>query len=125
MVVVDFWATWCQPCTESFPHMVQMSHQFPKEQVVFLSLSIDELDNQEKVEKFLNDVGAYEIQNLLTKLGGQPSVDAFDLSAGVPCYKLYGRQGKLRYQFAAQADSRLKILELSEFDAKLREVLAE
>lgn len=125
VVAVDFWATWCRPCKEAFPHMVELSRQFPQEQAVFVSLSVDEVSDQQKVEKFLQDAGARRMQNLMSKLGGAPSMEPFDLSAGVPCYKLYDRQGQLRYQFAAEGDPDKNLLSMDEFDIKLREVLAE
>ena len=28
IVVVDLWATWCIPCIERFPHMVELYHRY-------------------------------------------------------------------------------------------------
>ena len=27
VVLVDFWATWCEPCTKNFPHIVELHHK--------------------------------------------------------------------------------------------------
>src|SRR6478735_3968987 len=40
VVVVDFWATWCKPCKESFPAYEKMSAEKPD--VAFVGISIDE-----------------------------------------------------------------------------------
>lgn len=40
VVVVDFWATWCKPCKESFPAYQKLSGEKPD--VTFVGVSIDE-----------------------------------------------------------------------------------
>src|SRR6478736_8996074 len=40
VVVVDFWATWCKPCKESFPAYQKLSNEKPD--VTFVGVSIDE-----------------------------------------------------------------------------------
>ncbi|RJP32133.1 MAG: hypothetical protein C4527_06555 [Candidatus Omnitrophota bacterium] len=37
---VNFWATWCEPCVEEMPHIVELYEQF-KEQVDFIAISVD------------------------------------------------------------------------------------
>lgn len=41
-VVVDFWATWCQPCKASMPHLDQLQDRYAKNGLVVLGLSIDD-----------------------------------------------------------------------------------
>lgn len=40
VTVIDFWATWCVPCIERFPHMVELSHEYPN--VRFISVNLDD-----------------------------------------------------------------------------------
>ena len=42
VVVVDFWATWCQPCLEAMPAYDAIARAFQDEDVVFIALSLDE-----------------------------------------------------------------------------------
>lgn len=42
ITVIDFWATWCIPCIERFPHMVEMSNRYPPDQVRFVSVNLDD-----------------------------------------------------------------------------------
>lgn len=39
VVIVNFWATWCEPCAEEFPSMVKLLEKFPE--VVILAVSHD------------------------------------------------------------------------------------
>lgn len=46
-VLIDVWATWCGPCKQQFPFMQKLEEAFKDEDIVFLSLSIDILDDKE------------------------------------------------------------------------------
>ncbi len=41
-VVLNFWASWCQPCIEEAPSLEQMAKQLDGSNVVILGVSIDE-----------------------------------------------------------------------------------
>ncbi len=50
VVLVDFWATWCDPCTESFPFYSQLAADYSGDLVV-VAVSLD--SDKEKVREFL------------------------------------------------------------------------
>lgn len=53
VVFVNFWATWCGPCVEETPHIVELYHEFKGKNVKFLSISVDEgADAQLLVDEF-------------------------------------------------------------------------
>lgn len=41
-VVIDVWATWCQPCQVQAPHFDGMAEQYTSQDVAFVALSIDD-----------------------------------------------------------------------------------
>lgn len=50
IVIVDFWASWCLPCAESFPVMDELQKKYG-DRVVILAVNVDE--QAAKMEKFL------------------------------------------------------------------------
>lgn len=41
VVLLDFWATWCEPCREALPHMKEIAKKFQGQPLVMLSISLD------------------------------------------------------------------------------------
>lgn len=42
-LVINFWATWCQPCLKEIPEFIQLQKQYEKKNVQFIGIAIDEL----------------------------------------------------------------------------------
>jgi len=51
VVLLDFWATWCGPCKESFPVMEKLQAEYGDQGFVVLAVSVDE--KAKAVEKWL------------------------------------------------------------------------
>src|SRR5438874_13814823 len=45
IVVLNFWATWCPPCIEEMPSLVQMQKQLQDKGVAVLAVSVDDDDD--------------------------------------------------------------------------------
>ncbi len=55
VVVVDFWATWCAPCKESFPAYQRLAQKFGSKLTV-IGISVDE--DPAGIPKFAKETGA-------------------------------------------------------------------
>jgi cytochrome c biogenesis protein CcmG/thiol:disulfide interchange protein DsbE len=60
IVVLNFWATWCPPCVEEMPSLVQMQQRLKDKGVVVLAVSLDA--DGDAYHKFIKDHGV----NLIT-----------------------------------------------------------
>lgn len=101
-VLVDFWATWCGPCLELFPHTVELHRRFGDLGLAVITVSFDNVDNRPAVENFLADHNA-TMENYLSVYGVGPlAFTAFGIDDGaVPHVRLYDRKGKLHRTFSS------------------------
>lgn len=57
LTVIDFWATWCKPCVNSIPKLVELASSYKPEEVSFLAISIDSPRNLSKIRPFAESAG--------------------------------------------------------------------
>jgi thiol-disulfide isomerase/thioredoxin len=100
VVLVDFWATWCMPCVQQFPHTVELAHEYQPRGLAVMTVSMNEPEEEPDVLEFLKRHDA-DVDNLLSKYGGgSEAIEAFGLPGSVPCYRVYDRHGALRHEFS-------------------------
>jgi thiol-disulfide isomerase/thioredoxin len=56
VVVVDFWASWCGPCRQSFPWLNSIAQKYGDRGVVVVGVNVDR--ERSAAERFLKDVPA-------------------------------------------------------------------
>jgi len=54
IVVVNFWATWCGPCNDEMPMIVEMEKEYRSRGVVFLAASLDDSKTKSRIPDFLS-----------------------------------------------------------------------
>ena len=57
LTVIDFWATWCQPCVRSIPELNKIAGEVKDLGVEFVGISIDGPRNQSKILPFVRSMG--------------------------------------------------------------------
>jgi thiol-disulfide isomerase/thioredoxin len=125
VVLIDFWATYCEKCREVFPHTVELSRTLADKGLVVLSVSCDDANRVDEALTFLRTHGG-KFQHLRSVHGSdeQTFVD-FEIDGGaLPHYKLYDRKGLLRHTIAA-GDPSGEPFDLATLDKAIEELLAE
>jgi thiol-disulfide isomerase/thioredoxin len=96
IVVVDFWATWCLPCLERFPRMVELSESYAAHGVTFIAFSLDDIEDEGALrfaERFAGEQGG-RIEHYVTTEKIPTAFEKLGL-LGIPAVYVYDRGGKL------------------------------
>src|ERR1700682_6052640 len=56
VVYIDFWASWCGPCRQSFPWLDNLVHEYASRNFVVIGVNVDR--DRERAERFLNAIPA-------------------------------------------------------------------
>ncbi|HVK53820.1 MAG TPA: TlpA disulfide reductase family protein [Burkholderiales bacterium] len=54
VLLINFWATWCSPCREEIPHLIEAQKRYSAKGVEIIGIAID---TSEKVEPFSRKMG--------------------------------------------------------------------
>lgn len=93
VVVLNFWATWCAPCVEEMPSLVQLQQRFKNKGVTVVGVSID-VDNY-AYHKFLKD---YKIDFLTVRDPDQKTASLYGTFKWPETY-IIDRNGIVRRKF--------------------------
>jgi thiol-disulfide isomerase/thioredoxin len=103
LTLVNFWATWCPPCVEEFPELLKF-HQKWKDKGVHLKLiSADDLEEREKVKKFLTSRGV-DFKTYIKDEDDDDFTKQVDpkWKGALPTSFLFDSSGKILYRWDSQ-----------------------
>ena len=89
VVYVDFWASWCGPCKQSFPFMNELQAKYRAQGFEVLAINLDV--KRDEADKFLAEVPA---QFTVAFDAKGDSAKRFEIK-GMPSSYLIGRDGKV------------------------------
>lgn len=97
VVLVNFWATWCDPCREEMPALVSASKGFSSKDVAVALVSTDSLKKTPDVQKFLASGKIPFVCWQAKSPDPQRFINAVDKSwnGDVPYTLVYDRKGEL------------------------------
>jgi cytochrome c biogenesis protein CcmG, thiol:disulfide interchange protein DsbE len=96
VVVLNLWATYCAPCIEELPSLLEMQKRMPEIAVVAVSIDQD----PDVYHKFLTDHHV----DLLTVRDEEMRVNALYGTAQIPETYIIDRQGIVRRKFVSAQD---------------------
>jgi len=97
VLLVNFWATWCEPCREEMPALVAAAKEFPAKDVAVTLVSTDSLKKTPDVQKFLRAEKISFVCWQAKSSDPQRFIEAVDKSwnGAVPYTLVYDRKGEL------------------------------
>jgi thiol-disulfide isomerase/thioredoxin len=100
-LLVNYWATWCDPCRDEFPDLVKIDAQFRPKGLDFIAVTLDDLaDIKTGVPKFLREMHAQMPVYLLNLSDPEPAINMVDPKWGgaLPATFLYNAKGEVVYK---------------------------
>src|SRR5204863_1082782 len=100
-LLVNFWATWCDPCREEFPDLVKLDADYKGKPLNFIAISLDDItDIKSEVPKFLNQMKATMPVVLLNVKDPEPAIKVVDATwdGQLPATFLYDKDGHVVFR---------------------------
>ena len=106
MLLVDFWATWCQPCLQEFPEFETMYRMYGHRPFDLVTVSVNYPDEKAGVLKALERQHATTTNLLFGSTDIYALMAAFDpdWNAAVPYTMLIGPKGEVLYKRQGPVD---------------------
>jgi len=112
-LLVNFWATFCDPCRDEFPDLVKINNDYGAQSLEFFTVSLDDMSEINKeVPKFLDAMKAKMPAYLLNVNDPEPAINLVDRKwrGDLPATYLYNEKGEIVYKHIG----RVNIAELRE-----------
>jgi thiol-disulfide isomerase/thioredoxin len=100
-LLVNFWATWCEPCREEFPDLVRINRDYDERRLDFITVSLDDPEEIEtSVPEFLREMKALMPSYLLNVADPETAIQFVDpeWKGGLPGTFLYDASGRLVFK---------------------------
>ncbi len=111
-LLVNFWATWCDPCREEFPDLVKIDKDYRGKGLEFVAISLDDVTELKTgVPEFLQLMRATMPVYLLDENDPGPAITLVDpkWSGALPATILYDHKGIIVYKhFGRFRDAELR-----------------
>src|ERR1044071_1592387 len=107
-LLVNFWATFCDPCRDEFPDLVKIDKEYRPQSLEFVTVSLDDIDQlKTDVPKFLSSMKATMPAYLLNVSDPEPAINFIDRrwQRDLPATYLYNEKGEVVYKHIGRVNT--------------------
>jgi thiol-disulfide isomerase/thioredoxin len=107
-LLISFWATWCDPCREEFPDLVQIDRDYKARGLEFVIVSLDDLsDIKTIVPQYLKKMRAQMPAYLLNVPDPEPAIKFVDAEwgGGLPATFLFDARGQIVFKHMGRVNA--------------------
>ncbi|TGL04651.1 TlpA family protein disulfide reductase [Leptospira levettii] len=94
VIVLDFWATWCEPCAKAVPTINEWKHSVSETDFIFRGINTDTTEPLDKIKKDMIRLK----MSYPTLLDKDWKMTDFYKVEGIPCVLVFDRSGKIVYR---------------------------
>lgn len=110
VVLVDFWATWCDPCRAEIPHFIELQNKYRDQGFRVVGISMD--DSSGPVREFYQQFK----MNYPVAMGSAKLAERFGGVLGLPVSFLIGRDGRIYARHVGETEA-------SVFESEIKQLL--
>src|SRR5215212_2943811 len=107
-LLVNFWATFCDPCRDEFPDLVKIDKDYLPHALEFVTVSLDDVSEiKNEVPKFLDSMKATMPAYLLDASDPEPAINLVDRKwrGDLPATYLYNEKGEIVYKHIGRVNT--------------------
>jgi thiol-disulfide isomerase/thioredoxin len=92
VLVLDFWATYCPPCIEEIPHLMELQAKYGPDQIRVIGLHVGGEEDQPKIPEFVDRL---KITYPLGTPDDSLTAYVFGADSAIPQTAVFDRSGRL------------------------------
>ncbi len=93
VLIVNHWATWCEPCRREIPMFMDVRQQYMEQGLELIGLAHDD---EEDVRRYVDSMGMDYPQLLADPARGQVWMASLGANGSLPLTLIFDREGRLR-----------------------------
>jgi thiol-disulfide isomerase/thioredoxin len=93
VLIVNLWATWCGPCRQEIPHLIEIAKEYKSKGVEVIGLTKEDPENQPEMVKRFSEL--FNINYPIGWIDEEMQSELMRERAAIPQAYIIGRDGKI------------------------------